>query len=116
MNSQPLVFLLAPFTHCSCPSPTAPGMGGWIRILLVFRLNQSKEPVSAWLKKPKSSPILVSVVCSHFRLGNPNLKWEQTTETNIGLDFGFFNQALTGSFDWFNRNTSNILIQPPNPW
>ena len=49
------------------------------------------------------------------QLGNPNLKWEQTTETNIGVDFGFLNQALTGSFDWFNRNTSNILIQPPIP-
>jgi TonB-dependent starch-binding outer membrane protein SusC len=45
--------------------------------------------------------------------GNPNLKWESTTETNIGLDFGFFNERLTGSFDYYNRNTSNILIQPP---
>jgi TonB-linked SusC/RagA family outer membrane protein len=47
------------------------------------------------------------------QLGNPNLKWEQTTETNIGLDFGLLSEKLTGSFDWFNRNTSNILIQPP---
>ncbi|HVU94078.1 MAG TPA: TonB-dependent receptor [Puia sp.] len=47
------------------------------------------------------------------QLGNPNLKWEQTKETNIGIDFGFMNESLTGSFDWFNRNTSNILIQPP---
>jgi len=45
--------------------------------------------------------------------GNPNLKWESTTETNVGLDFGFFNEKITGSFDWFNRNTSNILISPP---
>jgi TonB-dependent starch-binding outer membrane protein SusC len=47
------------------------------------------------------------------QLGNPNLKWESTTETNIGLDFGFLNERITGSFDYFNRNTSNILIQPP---
>lgn len=45
--------------------------------------------------------------------GNPNLKWESTTETNIGLDFGFFNERITGSFDYFIRNTDNILIQPP---
>ncbi|MBS1602135.1 MAG: TonB-dependent receptor [Bacteroidetes bacterium] len=45
--------------------------------------------------------------------GNPNLKWEQTKETNLGIDFGFLNESLTGSFDWFNRNTSDILIQPP---
>jgi TonB-linked SusC/RagA family outer membrane protein len=45
--------------------------------------------------------------------GNPNLKWEETTETNLGVDFGFFDEKLTGSFDWFNRNTSGILIAPP---
>jgi len=45
--------------------------------------------------------------------GNPNLKWEQTKETNLGIDFGLFNEKLAGSFDWFNRNTSDILIQPP---
>ena len=45
--------------------------------------------------------------------GNPNLKWEQTTETNVGLDFGLLKEKISGSFDYFNRNTSNILIQPP---
>jgi TonB-dependent starch-binding outer membrane protein SusC len=49
------------------------------------------------------------------QLGNPNLKWESTSETNIGLDFGFFNEKIFGSFDYFNRNTNNILIQPPIP-
>ncbi|MDE3212480.1 MAG: SusC/RagA family TonB-linked outer membrane protein [Bacteroidota bacterium] len=47
------------------------------------------------------------------QLGNPNLKWEQTTEKNIGLDFGFLNEEITGSFDYYSRNTTNILIQPP---
>ena len=47
------------------------------------------------------------------QLGNPNLKWESTTETDIGLDFGFFGEKISGSFDYYNRNTSNILIQPP---
>ncbi len=45
--------------------------------------------------------------------GNPDLKWESTTETNVGLDFGFLNETITGSFDYFNRKTSDILIQPP---
>ncbi|HWZ04863.1 MAG TPA: SusC/RagA family TonB-linked outer membrane protein [Mucilaginibacter sp.] len=44
---------------------------------------------------------------------NPNLKWESTTEVNLGVDFGLLNDKLIGSFDYFNRNTSNILIQPP---
>ncbi len=45
--------------------------------------------------------------------GNPNLKWESSTETNVGLDFGFLNESLTGSFDYFVKNTNNILITPP---
>lgn len=45
--------------------------------------------------------------------GNPNLKWETSTQTNLGLDFGLFNNAVTGSFDVFNKNTSDILINPP---
>jgi TonB-linked SusC/RagA family outer membrane protein len=50
---------------------------------------------------------------SQVQRGNPNLKWESTTETNIGLDFGFFNERISGSFDWFSRKTKDILIQPP---
>lgn len=44
---------------------------------------------------------------------NPNLKWESTDEINVGLDFGFLENRLTGSFDYFSRKTTNILIQPP---
>ena len=32
---------------------------------------------------------------------NPNLTWETTTTTNVGLDFGFMNNRLTGSIDWY---------------
>lgn len=44
---------------------------------------------------------------------NPNLKWESTEELNLGIDFGFFNEKISGSFDYFTRKTSDILIQPP---
>lgn len=44
---------------------------------------------------------------------NPNLRWETATQNNFGVDFGFFNQQLTGSFDYFTKNTNDILIQPP---
>lgn len=45
-----------------------------------------------------------------IQTGNPNLKWEEATETNVGLDFGFLNEKISGSFDWYNRNTSGIII------
>ncbi|WP_170120425.1 SusC/RagA family TonB-linked outer membrane protein [Hydrotalea sandarakina] len=42
---------------------------------------------------------------------NPNLKWQQTSQVDLGLDFGFFNGRLFGSFDYYNKNTTNILFQ-----
>jgi TonB-linked SusC/RagA family outer membrane protein len=44
---------------------------------------------------------------------NPNLKWETTTQSNFGLDFGIFNNKLTGSVDYFIKKTTDILINPP---
>jgi iron complex outermembrane receptor protein len=38
-----------------------------------------------------------------------NIKWEETTTYNIGLDFGFFNDNLTGSIELFQKNTSDLL-------
>lgn len=45
------------------------------------------------------------------QIAEQNLTWETTTMTDIGLDFGLFNQRLTGEFDWFNKITSGILRQ-----
>lgn len=47
------------------------------------------------------------------QLGNEDLKWETTTQTNIGIDFGLLNNKLTGSLDYFIKKTSDILIKPP---
>ncbi len=40
---------------------------------------------------------------------DPKLKWETTTTYNIGLDWGLFNQRLTGSIDWYYRETTDLL-------
>jgi len=42
---------------------------------------------------------------------NPNLKWESTTSTNIGMDLGLFKNRIEIIFDWFNRKTNNLLLQ-----
>lgn len=44
-------------------------------------------------------------------VGNVNLKWEQTTQYDIGLDFGFLNNRFYGSFDYYDKNTTHILFQ-----
>lgn len=46
---------------------------------------------------------------SENQLPNPNLKWETTTEFNVGLDFGFWNNRLTGSLDYYNKIISDLL-------
>ncbi|MBR5654727.1 MAG: TonB-dependent receptor [Prevotella sp.] len=40
---------------------------------------------------------------------DPNLKWETTTTYNIGLDWGIFDQRLTGTVDWYYRKTTDLL-------
>ncbi len=55
-----------------------------------------------------------SILQSGFKrnqIGNDDLKWETTTQTNVGLDFSFFNQSLYGSFDWFYKKTTDILVE-----
>jgi hypothetical protein len=47
-----------------------------------------------------------------IQTANDDLKWETTTQTNIGLDFMFFKQSLYGSFDWYIKSTKDMLINP----
>ena len=47
------------------------------------------------------------------QLGNDNLKWETTTQTNLGLDFGLLRNALYGSFEWYYKKTTDILVYMP---
>ena len=46
---------------------------------------------------------------------NTALKWETTDEINVGVDFGFMDEKIVGSFDYFTRETRDILIMPPIP-
>lgn len=40
---------------------------------------------------------------------NPDLTWETTTSWNAGLDFGFFNNRITGSIEYYKRKTTDLL-------
>ncbi|RYY26930.1 MAG: TonB-dependent receptor [Sphingobacteriaceae bacterium] len=48
-------------------------------------------------------------------LGNPNVRWETSTQTDVGLDLGLFDSALQFTVDYFIKNTSGMLLQPPKP-
>jgi len=43
--------------------------------------------------------------------GNPNLKWQRTAQTDIGLDFTLLKGRLYGTFDWYRKNTTQIVFQ-----
>lgn len=51
------------------------------------------------------------------RLANPDLQWEVSTQFDIGIDFAFFDYRLTGTVDYFNKVSSNILLEvvPADP-
>jgi len=46
---------------------------------------------------------------------NPDLKWERKAEFDLGLDFVLFNNRLTGSFDYYNRKTTDLLFNATVP-
>lgn len=44
------------------------------------------------------------------RFGNPDLKWESSTQSNIGMDVGLFNNRLALNVEYFEKNTTDILL------
>jgi TonB-linked SusC/RagA family outer membrane protein len=48
-----------------------------------------------------------------FQRANPALKWETTTQTNVGVDFGLAQNKLSGSVDYFVKNSKDILVNLP---
>jgi len=48
-------------------------------------------------------------------LGNPDVRWEEASQTNIGLEMGFLNNRFTAEIDYYNRLTNDILYPAPIP-
>ncbi|KAA5826429.1 TonB-dependent receptor [Algibacter amylolyticus] len=46
---------------------------------------------------------------------NPDLKWEETTIMNVGLDFGFANQKFTGTIEYYRNKSDDLLLSLPAP-
>ncbi|HLW50593.1 MAG TPA: SusC/RagA family TonB-linked outer membrane protein, partial [Sphingobacteriaceae bacterium] len=49
------------------------------------------------------------------RIANPDLKWETTEQSNIGLDFGLWGDRVFGSLDHYKKRTFNMLLNLPIP-
>jgi hypothetical protein len=49
------------------------------------------------------------------RLGNPDLIWETTSMVNVGTEIGLFNNRVTMAVDYFDKKTSDMIVNPPMP-
>lgn len=49
------------------------------------------------------------------QMANPDLRWEKSNQVDIGLDFGFFNNRLSGEIDFYNRKTEDLIYAVPVP-
>lgn len=49
------------------------------------------------------------------QVGNPNLKWETATQTNLGVDFSLMNERITGGIEIYQKNTKDLLLQRAVP-
>lgn len=54
----------------------------------------------------------VNTVAINTRLSNPDLKWEETTSLNAGLDFAVLNSRISGSVDVYEKKTTDLLVRP----
>jgi iron complex outermembrane receptor protein len=73
---------------------------------------------STFLLKPDpgSAAIINNVPVTGFKIDKtpqPNLHWESTSSTNLGIDFGFFKGRFSGTVDLFRKNTKDLLVEQP---
>ncbi len=50
-----------------------------------------------------------------LQIANPDLTWEKTTQLDIGLDFGILKNRISGSFDYYQKHTTDLLIGCSDP-
>jgi outer membrane receptor for ferrienterochelin and colicin len=48
-------------------------------------------------------------------LANKNLRWERSTELNLGIDFGFFKNRISGTLELYNRKTEDLILNQRIP-
>ena len=61
------------------------------------------------------NPAIKQIGSKASTTANPSIKWEESEQTDFGLDFGFFNQALTFTVDYYVKKTNGMLMTMPIP-
>ena len=71
--------------------------------------------VNSGLQAIFGSPDVSYIASTYGRLGNENLKWESTIQTDIGLEAQFFENRLSAEVDYYERRTEDILVELSTP-
>ena len=58
---------------------------------------------------------VVNVGAKPSGLANPNVRWEESRQTDIGIDAGFLGNKITATVDWYRKNTAGMLLSMPVP-
>ena len=83
--------------------------------------NQAVRPYGTQLllrassdaRYPFGSTLTTGLVAA--QVANPDLKWETSTQTNVGLDYGFNNDRFTGVIDFYQKTTKDLLLEVAVP-
>jgi len=88
---------------------------GWVDMLKLKASigQQGNDSISSWsyvdmYSLSKASDTAMSP--SFYRIGNEDITWETTTNTNIGAEFSFWQGRLSGSVDLYNKKTTDLLF------
>jgi iron complex outermembrane receptor protein len=73
--------------------------------------------VSSTTSYPLDNTTTYPAGTTYVRLANPDIQWEVSTQSNLGLDFALFKGDLTGTIDYFHKVSNNILLEvvPSDP-
>ncbi|GHT62394.1 SusC/RagA family TonB-linked outer membrane protein [Bacteroidia bacterium] len=89
------------------------GEGGNARVSSNWRLLYSTVSSQNKMYYPGEKP--ASSLQPSSTLNNEHLTWESKTSSNIGLDFGFWKERLSGTLDFYNDVTKNLILSVPMP-
>ena len=84
-------------------SQSNPWIPGWYRTLANLNIGGSMVYYNNG-----TSTVVKSLYMD--RLAAPNLRWERTEAYNVGIDFGFLNNRLSGAIDWYHKTTKDMIM------
>jgi iron complex outermembrane receptor protein len=99
--------------------------GKWSLSDLKIRASAARTGNQAFQDYRQRSVYVVSDGQSQYSFGDstittarpsavdPDIHWESTRSYDVGIDFGFMNQRITGAIDWYNKHTSDMIFTVP---